>query len=137
MTRSPGAMVSSVAILAIAAIARAQDPQPPPAVPVLLCGQEQQTTPAPGQYCTIATGQGPAAERAGRAFIETYELGLGKPSCSSVNCGVGQSCPPTGGSQVSAGSITWTYTPLPDGNTEVCADVAQGTITQQHCQDCY
>jgi hypothetical protein len=115
--------------------AAGEDPDPPPPGGKLKCGQGSSSTPTVGVHCaTVAAPPGEAANRAGRLLIEAGTLGLGKPACDDSNCGLGQTC--EGGSQVTAGSITWDYTVQPDGSTEVCATVAPGTTTQQHCANC-
>lgn len=100
----------------------------------LNCGATSTTNPTPGLHQTTVSSHTDDAFGVGRAFIEKHSLGLGKPKCDSDNCGIGQSCPAEGGSQITSGSVGWSWA-SPTTNV-VTADVAEGTTTQQHCSDC-
>jgi len=120
---------SFVALFAAALLSFA----PPALCADLKCGDHGPQTPVPaGTLCTTASVHTDAGFALAKTFLQENFLGLGVPKCDTSNCGAHQTC--RGGSQVTAGSITYAWASAT--SNDVCATIAKGTTTQQHCTEC-
>ncbi|QDV09454.1 hypothetical protein Poly30_50120 [Planctomycetes bacterium Poly30] len=101
---------------------------------VLQCGEESEPFDIPvGPHSAIAGGHD--EKSFALAAQELYdEIGLGRPSCDSSNCGFGQNCPALGGSQTTSGGVSADW--RAPGSRFVDLDIKPGTQGQQTCANC-